>query len=131
MTQTSTPSPSPSPRPVAFDRQDEAVGGRLESVDLLRGAIMVVMVLDHVREFFTDLRVDPTNLAATTPALFFTRWVTHFCAPTFLFLAGVGAALSENRGRTRGELSFFLLTRGLWLIVLEQTVVSVLMLFAP
>jgi uncharacterized membrane protein len=109
---------------------DRDVGRRLESVDLLRGAVMVLMVIDHVREFFMDARVDPTNLAATTPALFFTRWITHFCAPTFVFLAGVGAALSENRGKTRAELSLFLLTRGLWLILLEETVVSLCVFFA-
>jgi uncharacterized membrane protein len=106
------------------------LGDRLESVDLLRGLVMVLMVLDHVREYFMDARVNPTDLASTTPALFFTRWITHFCAPTFVFLAGVGAALSGARGKTRGELSRFLVTRGLWLIVLEQTLESLGVFFA-
>jgi uncharacterized membrane protein len=89
---------------------------------------MVVMVLDHVREFFTDIRVDPTDLARTTPALFFTRWVTHFCAPTFVFLAGAGAGLAAER-MTRRRLATFLLTRGLWLIALEQVWVSFFLFF--
>ena len=103
---------------------------RLESVDLLRGAVMVVMVLDHVRDYFMNTQVDPTDLAATSPALFFTRWITHFCAPTFVFLAGVGAGLSASREKSRRELSVFLLTRGAWLIVLEQVVAALGVFFA-
>ena len=97
---------------------------RLESVDLLRGLVMVIMALDHVRAFFTDVQFSPTDLSQTSAALFFTRWITHFCAPVFFFLAGTGAFLSLARGRNRSGLSYYLFTRGLWLVFLELTVVS-------
>jgi uncharacterized membrane protein len=103
---------------------------RVESIDLLRGAVMVLMVLDHCRDFFGDMRINPTDLSATTPALFFTRWVTHLCAPTFSLLAGVSAALWGAR-RPRAELSRFLVTRGAWLIVLEQTWENVFIFNVP
>jgi uncharacterized membrane protein len=99
------------------------VGKRLIAVDALRGLVMALMALDHVRDYFSAAHFEPTDLTKTTPALFFTRWVTHFCAPAFVLLAGMGARLSLNRGKSVAELSRFLWTRGLWLVVLEVTVV--------
>lgn len=84
---------------------------------------MVLMALDHCRDWFTNATVDPLDLAHTWPALFFTRWITHYCAPSFVFLAGAGAYLYGSRGRTKREVSRFLVTRGLWLVFLELTVV--------
>ena len=97
---------------------------RTPSIDALRGAIMVLMALDHVRDYF-GAPVNPTDLATTTAALFFTRWITHLCAPVFFLLAGVGARLALRR-RTRGELARFLVTRGLWLLFLEVVVLRCL-----
>jgi uncharacterized membrane protein len=96
---------------------------RLDSVDMLRGIVMVIMALDHVRDYFSGAAFDPLDLAETDPGLFFTRWITHFCAPVFVFLTGTGAFLSGNRGKSTAELSWFLLTRGFWLVVLELTVI--------
>ncbi len=87
---------------------------------------MVVMALDHVRDFVSSSAglFEPTDLRQTTPALFLTRWITHFCAPTFVLLAGIGAYQAGRRGRTRGELSWFLASRGGWLILLEVAIVT-------
>ena len=92
---------------------------RVESIDVLRGIVMIVMALDHVRDYLGTAD-SPTNIAQASTALFFTRWITHLCAPTFFLLTGTGAYLARRR-RTTGELSRFLLTRGVWLIVLELT----------
>jgi uncharacterized membrane protein len=84
---------------------------------------MIVMTLDHVRGFVSGEQIDPLDLAHTTPALFLTRWITHFCAPNFMFLAGTGAFLYGVRINSKTKLSWFLLTRGLWLVFLELTLV--------
>jgi uncharacterized membrane protein len=99
---------------------------RLESVDLLRGLVMVVMALDHTRDFFhysAVQGVDPLDLARTSPWIFLTRWITHFCAPIFSFLAGIGVYLAVRK-KPKRELSYFLITRGLWLIFLELTLLT-------
>src|SRR6476660_10128420 len=104
---------------------------RLASVDVLRGLVMVLMALDHTRDFFTYLRFEPEDLSHTYGLLFFTRFVTHFCAPTFSFLAGTGAYLATTRGKTVSQVSWFFLTRGLWLVLLEITIVDFAWTFKP
>jgi uncharacterized membrane protein len=94
---------------------------RIETIDILRGLIMLIMALDHTRDFFHAFSPRPTDLATTTPILFFTRWVTHFCAPLFVFLSGISANLAGTR-RSKKELSLFLLKRGFWLIAVELVI---------
>src|SRR5580700_2677599 len=96
--------------------------GRLDSIDLLRGLIMAIMALDHVRDFFSNVRFNPTDLDRTNTVLFLTRWISHYCAPLFIFLAGTSAFLAGRR-KTRPGLAWFLLSRGLWIILLELTLV--------
>lgn len=103
-----------------------ATGARLAEIDMLRGLVIALMALDHVRDFFHvgGFRYDPLDPEQTTALLYATRWITHLCAPTFVFLAGVSAFLQAAKGKTGAALAGFLLTRGLWLIVLEATVLS-------
>lgn len=110
----------------------ESDSHRLHAIDLLRGLVMIIMALDHTRDFihaeaFTG---DPLNLQTTTPTLYFTRWITHFCAPVFVFLSGTSAWLQGMRKTTK-ELSVFLLKRGLWLIVIEIVLMTLIMSFDP
>ena len=109
----------------AAARTQPAPRTRVQAVDVVRGLIMVIMALDHTRDFVHSaaMAFQPEDLQQTTPAIFMTRWITHVCAPVFMFTAGLGACLRLERGGTRSELSRFLWTRGLWLVVLEFTVV--------
>lgn len=109
----------------------EAIKERIHSVDLLRGIVMIIMLLDHVREYVNTggLAGNPTDLTKTTGMLFLTRWITHFCAPTFVFLAGTSIYLQRMNGKSKADLTRFLVTRGLWLIVLEFTVVRFSLFF--
>ena len=97
---------------------------RVWSVDALRGLVMVIMALDHTRDYLTYVRFQPEDLTHSYPALFFTRWITHFCAPLFFFLAGTGAFLLRSKTGSAGRVASFLWTRGLWLIALEFTVID-------
>jgi uncharacterized membrane protein len=104
---------------------------RVDSIDLLRGLVMVIMMLDHTRDYFSaaQYQFDPTDLTRTSGVLFFTRWITHYCAPVFFFLAGTGAYLRHVRGATARDMSWFLVSRGVWLIALELTVIRALITF--
>ena len=130
MTAPATRRPAAPPASPPLAAASAARPARLALIDLLRGLVIAIMVLDHVREYFsnTALVFQPTDLAQTTPALFFTRWITHLCAPTFVLLAGASAYLQRDAARTRGAglgpVARFLLTRGAWLVVLEATAVS-------
>jgi uncharacterized membrane protein len=103
-----------------------AGAARIDAIDMLRGLVIILMVLDHVRDFFhaTAFTADPMALDSGNPALFLTRWVTHLCAPAFVFLAGASVWLQKANGKSPGDLSRFLLTRGLWLLVLEFTLIG-------
>jgi uncharacterized membrane protein len=98
---------------------------RLNSIDLLRGLVMIIMALDHCRDFFhkEGFTGDPLDLATTTPFLYFTRWITHFCAPVFVFLAGTSGYFQSLR-KSKKELSLFLIKRGLWLVVVELIIMN-------
>jgi uncharacterized membrane protein len=111
-----------SPQLTLFHHMSERIqsSSRIKSIDTIRGAIMVIMALDHVRDFFhiTAFSADPTDPTTTTVLLFFTRWITHYCAPSFLLLSGISAYLS-GRKKTVAGISNFLAKRGLWLVFVE------------
>jgi len=97
---------------------------RIVSIDFMRGGVLALMAIDHLRDFLTNIPIEPEDVAHTWPGLFFTRWVTHFCAPLFFFLAGTGAYLYRLRTKSTAATSRFLFTRGLWLVVLEFTIIE-------
>jgi uncharacterized membrane protein len=101
---------------------------RIHSIDIVRGLIMIIMALDHTRDFFHYPGNPPLNMQTTNVVLFFTRWITHFCAPSFIFLSGMSVFLAGQR-RTKKQLSTFLLTRGLWLILSDLLIMSFLFTF--
>jgi len=105
---------------------------RILSIDILRGAIMLIMAIDHTRDFFHIHGADqePTDLVMTTPILFFTRWITHFCAPIFLFLSGMSAFLAGQKRTPKQQMSF-LAKRGIWLIIVEVVVITFGISFNP
>ena len=111
---------------------------RVQSIDILRGLVMVIMALDHVRDFLynaklgkaADAAMDPTNMQTTFPLLFFTRWITHFCAPIFVFLAGVSVYLMCQR-KSKKEISMFLIKRGFWLVFVEVVIITFAWSFNP
>ena len=116
----------------AYMNQPSLTRYRITSIDILRGIVMVIMALDHTRDFFhsTAMTDDPTNMATTWPALFFTRWITHFCAPVFVFLSGTAAFLNGQK-KTTAQLAGFLLKRGCWLIFVEIALISLGLTFNP
>jgi uncharacterized membrane protein len=111
---------------------------RVQSIDILRGLVMVIMALDHVRDFLynaklgkaADAAMDPTNMQTTFPLLFFTRWITHFCAPIFVFLAGTSVYLMCQR-KSKKEVSLFLIKRGFWLVFVELIIITFGWTFNP
>ena len=105
---------------------------RIESVDILRGIVMVIMALDHTRDFFhvAANTSNPLAIPSVSPILFFTRWVTHFCAPSFVFLSGLSIYLQSFR-KTKKELSSFLIKRGIWLVLAEVILLSFIFTFNP
>ena len=105
---------------------------RIESIDLLRGIVMIIMAIDHVRDYFhfDAFLYSPVDISQTSAGLFITRWITHLCAPTFIFLAGVSTYFVAQR-KTLNDTSFFLLTRGIWLVLLQLTLIRFSWNFDP
>jgi uncharacterized membrane protein len=111
-------------REVEVQTTDAALSRRIAAVDVLRGLIMILMALDHTRDFFSRATVNPTDPVNSWPMLFFTRWITHLCAPGFVALAGTSVYLQRQRGRARGEMGKKLVLRGIWLLFIEVAIVS-------
>ncbi len=123
------PSLNPPIQPVKPQLLRRGAFARVEAIDVVRGLVMAVMALDHVREFWGPAPYRPEDVTQTSALLFFTRWVTHFCAPAFVFLSGVSVFLYGQRQGNRRTVSLFLLTRGLWLVALEVVVINFLLQF--
>lgn len=104
---------------------------RIASLDLARGLVVAIMALDHARIYFSEAGFDPTDLSQTTPAYFMTRWVTHLCAPSFFFIAGLGAGLHQQRTGSNSRTAAFLVSRGVWLMLLEVTLLGFFWSFQP
>lgn len=106
---------------------------RIQSIELLRGPVMAIVALDHVRDYtyYGYFYADPTDMDTTSPALFFTGWITHFCSPVFVFVAGTGSYLYGVQKASKRSLARFLLSRGLWLIFIELMVVTFAWFFDP
>lgn len=121
-----------SSQPTPFSQLMQKKSYRIDSIDLLRGLIMIIMALDHTRDFIHKggMTGNPLDLQTTTPILFFTRWITHFCAPIFVFLAGTSAWFQSAR-KSKPELSRFLITRGLWLLFVEIVIINFAFTFDP
>jgi uncharacterized membrane protein len=109
---------------VKVQATDAGLSRRIAAVDVVRGLIMIVMALDHTRDYFSNATVDATDPLHSWPILFFTRWITHLCAPGFVALAGTSVYLQRKRGRTRGEMGKKLVLRGIWLLFVEAAIVS-------
>src|ERR1041385_7975319 len=107
-------------------------GSRIQSVDVVRGIVMIIMALDHTRDFFhySAYHFNPEDLTKTNGILFFSRWITHLCAPLFVFLAGVSVRLASSKRPSRGDIARHLIARGLWLIFLEWTVFEFMWTFS-
>ncbi|HEU4997136.1 MAG TPA: heparan-alpha-glucosaminide N-acetyltransferase domain-containing protein [Gemmatimonadaceae bacterium] len=115
---------SAEPRATYAPASEQGTTRRVASIDVVRGGIMILMALDHVRDYVTNLRIRPEDLARGSAALFATRWITHFCAPGFFLLAGIGIGISAQRS-TLADVRRFLVTRGIWLLFLELVVTAI------
>lgn len=113
-------------------KQQKSNNKRIQSIDLLRGIVMIIMALDHVRDYFHSdaFLYSPTDLAHTSVLIFFTRWITHYCAPVFVFLAGISAYLYGTK-KSKRELAYYLFTRGIWLVFSELFIISLAWSFNP
>jgi uncharacterized membrane protein len=119
--------PATYPLPSLAAPSEAAARPRVLTIDVVRGLAMVIMAIDHTREFWCPTPMRPEDVAQAPAVLFLTRWITHFCAPTFVFLAGVSIFLYQQKQSGRGAVSRFLLTRGLWLVVVELVVINFLL----